>query len=150
MIAVIQRVSAASVSVNGAIVGHIGPGLAVLAAVHADDSPADAQWLAGKLLTLRIFPNADKNFDLDVQAAHGSLLVISNFTVAAETAKGRRPSLNPAAGPDLGRQLFDLLLDTLRQSPVPLATGAFGADMLVSLENTGPATFLLDSRTIRP
>jgi D-tyrosyl-tRNA(Tyr) deacylase len=150
MIALIQRVASAAVTVEHQIVGQIAHGLLVLAAVHADDSHFDIDWTAQKLLTLRIFPLADKAYDLDIAAAAGSLLVVSNFTLAAETAKGRRPSLNPAAPPEKARPLFDLLLARLRQSPIPLATGIFAADMQITLTNDGPTTFLLDSRPARP
>jgi D-tyrosyl-tRNA(Tyr) deacylase len=105
--------------------------------------------MAGKLLGLRIFPSGEKQYDLDVAAAGGALLVVSNFTVAAETAKGRRPSLNPAAGPETARGLFERLVAQLRESPVRVETGVFGADMQISLQNDGPTTFLLDSRSVR-
>ncbi len=150
MLAVIQRVASAAVVVNHHTVGQIARGLLVLVAVHADDSPFDIDWTAQKLLTLRIFPQGDKSYDLDVAGAEGSLLVISNFTLAAETSKGRRPSLSPAAPPEQAKPLFHLLLARLAESKVPLATGLFGADMQITLQNDGPATFLLDSRTARP
>src|SRR5690606_24235582 len=99
MIAVVQRVSSAKVVVDHQTVGEIGPGLCVLAAVIADDTPDDLAWMARKLVELRIFRNGEKHFDLDVKQIGGSVLLVSNFTVAAETAKGRRPSLSRAARP---------------------------------------------------
>ena len=152
MIAVVQRVSSGRVTVAGLVVGEIGKGLVVLAAVHADDGEADVLWTAGKLVGLRVFPNEDKAFDLDVRGAGGSLLLVSNFTVAAETRKGRRPSLDGAAGPEMARGLFERFVAAVRREAgegVAVATGEFGADMLVELGNDGPVTFLLDSRASR-
>lgn len=146
MIAVVQRVSEGRVVVEGEVVGEIGPGMVVLAAVEKDDTPADIEWTANKLVGLRIFRNADKHFDLDVKQVGGGVLLVSNFTVAAETRKGRRPSLEAAASPDRGRELFDQLVDAVKRLGVPVATGQFGADMKVSLTNDGPVTFLVRSR----
>src|SRR5687768_3133109 len=126
MIAVVQRVLHARVEVASATVGEIQHGVLVLAAVQADDTPADAEWTAAKLLALRIFRNGDKHFDLDVAQAAGGLLLVSNFTVAAETKKRRRPSLDGAASPDHARALFDHLVATthaLAPPHVPVATG---------------------------
>ena len=149
MIAVVQRVIRGEVTVEGVTVGQIGPGLVVLASVHADDSEADITWTAAKLATMRIFPNADKNFDLDVQQIKGSILLVSNFTVAADTRSSRRPSLNAAAAPELGRKYFDLLVETVKRLGVPVETGRFGAEMKVMIENSGPVTFIVDSREAR-
>ena len=124
MIAVVQRVSEASVTVDGEVVGRIGPGLLVLAAVHRTDTDSDITWTANKLAGLRIFRNGDKYFDADVKQAGGSILLVSNFTVAANTREGRRPSFIAAAETETGR---------------------FGADMLVSLVNDGPVTVIVDS-----
>jgi D-tyrosyl-tRNA(Tyr) deacylase len=146
MIAVVQRVSEARVLVDGSTVGEIGPGLLVLAAVEKDDGPADIDWTANKLIALRIFRNGEKQFDLDVKQTGGAVLLVSNFTVAGETRRGRRPSLDGAASPEKGRELFDLLVDAVKQLGVPVATGEFGADMKVSLTNDGPITFLVRSR----
>jgi D-aminoacyl-tRNA deacylase len=146
MIAVVQRVSEARVVVDGKTVGEIGPGLLVLAAVEKDDAPADIEWTANKLVGLRIFRNGDKHLDLDVKQTGGSVLLVSNFTVAGETRRGRRPSLDGAAPPEKGRELFDLLVGTVKQLGVPVATGEFGANMKVSLTNDGPITFLVRSR----
>ena len=146
MIAVVQRVNEARVVVEGRTVGEIGPGLVVLAAVEKDDGPADIDWAANKIVSLRIFRNGDKQFDLDVKQAGGSVLLVSNFTVAGETRRGRRPSLDGAASPEKGRELFDLLVSTVKSLGVNVATGEFGADMKVSLTNDGPITFLVRSR----
>lgn len=151
MIAVVQRVSHARVTVHGSTVGEIDRGLLVLAAIHADDTPADLQWTAAKLTTLRLFPNADKPLDLDVQTIHGGILLVSNFTVAADTRKGRRPSLDLAAPPAVAKTLFDDFVAAVRKEAphTPVATGQFGADMQVTLTNDGPVTILLDSRQSR-
>ena len=145
MIAVVQRVSEASVSVDGDIVGRIGPGLAVLAAVHRTDGDADVTWTANKLAGLRIFRNGEKYFDADVKQVGGSILLVSNFTVAAETRGGRRPSFIAAAETERGRELFDRLVEAVRALGVPVETGRFGADMLVSIVNDGPVTVIVDS-----
>lgn len=152
MIAVVQRVTEAAVRVAGEVVGQIGPGLLILAAVHRDDTPADVAWTAGKLAGLRVFPSptdADKAFDVDVRQAGGGVLLVSNFTVAADTRKGRRPSFDAAAPPDRGRELFDSLVEAVKAAGVPVQTGRFGADMRVSLVNDGPVTLLLDSQEAR-
>jgi D-tyrosyl-tRNA(Tyr) deacylase len=149
MIAVVQRVSEASVTVDGRTVGRIGVGLLVLAAVHKTDSATDVSWTASKLCTLRIFRGGDKHFELDVKQANGSVLLVSNFTVAAQTRHGRRPSFDEAADPETGRKLFDELVQAVRATGVPVETGEFGADMLVSLVNDGPVTVILDSRGSR-
>jgi D-aminoacyl-tRNA deacylase len=146
MIAVVQRVLAAHVSVANEIVGQIGPGLVVLAAVEASDTDADVTWTANKLAGLRIFRNGDKHFDLDVKQSGGSILLVSNFTVAAETKRGRRPSLDNAAPPDKARALFDQLVAAVQAQGIPTATGQFAADMQVTLTNDGPSTFLVKSR----
>ena len=145
MIAVVQRVSEASVVVGGETVGRIGPGLAVLAAVHRTDTPADIAWTANKLVGLRIFRNGDKYFDADVRQVGGSILLVSNFTVAANTREGRRPSFIAAAETERGRELFDQLVAAVRALGVTVETGRFGADMLVSLVNDGPVTVIVDS-----
>jgi D-tyrosyl-tRNA(Tyr) deacylase len=149
MLTIIQRVSKASVTVNNQIIADIGAGLTALTAIHADDTPFDINWTAQKLTTIRIFPNADKAFDLDIKAVNGAILLISNFTVAADTASGRRPSLNPAAPPDAALQLFNALVHATKSLHPNTQTGQFAAEMLVQITNTGPATFVLDSRPAR-
>ena len=146
MIAVVQRVTEASVTVEGETVGRIGPGLAVLVAVHRTDTPADVTWTANKLAGLRIFRNGDKYFDADVRQIGGSILLVSNFTVAADTTGGRRPSFIAAAETERGRELFDQLVVAIREQGVPVETGRFGADMLVSIVNDGPVTVIVESK----
>ena len=147
MIAVVQRVLEASVTVEGSVVGRIGGGMLVLAAVKKSDTEADVAWVANKLTTLRMFRSADgsKHFDLDVKAVGGGILLVSNFTVAGRTRQGRRPSLDDAAGPETGRKLFDELVGRVRDTGVACETGRFGADMKVALVNDGPVTFVVDS-----
>jgi D-tyrosyl-tRNA(Tyr) deacylase len=149
MIAVVQRAARGKVTVGDEVVGQIEAGLVVLASVHADDTDADISWTAGKLATMRIFSNGEKYFDLDVKQINGSILLVSNFTVAADTRSGRRPSLNAAAGPELGRKYFDALIAAVAGLGIPVQTGRFGADMRVELENDGPVTFIIDSREAR-
>jgi D-tyrosyl-tRNA(Tyr) deacylase len=142
-------VTEARVTVDGATVGEIGLGLVALAAIHATDAPADVTWTANKLANLRLFPADEKHFDVDVRQAGGSILLVSNFTVAAQTRQGRRPSFVEAADPVKGRELFDALVAEVARLGVAVQTGAFGADMRVSLVNDGPATVIVDSRAPR-
>jgi D-aminoacyl-tRNA deacylase len=149
MIAVVQRVLRGEVTVGGIAVGQIGPGLVVLASVHADDSEGDIVWTANKMVTMRIFSNGEKYFDLDVKQSGGSILLVSNFTVAADTRSGRRPSLSAAAGSEVGLKLFEKLVEMVKGLGVAVETGRFGADMKVTIENDGPVTFIVDSREAR-
>ena len=146
MQAVVQRVSEARVTVAGRTVGEITGGLCALVAVRREDDAADVAWMAAKLIGLRIFRNGDKHFDRSVAETGGGILLVSNFTVAADTKKGRRPSLDYAAAPEQARELFDALVTAVKAAGVPVATGEFGGDMRVALVNDGPATFILDSR----
>ena len=210
MIAVVQRVLRAQVAVEGRVVGRIGAGMVVLAAVEVGDTEAEVEWMAGKLLTLRMFRNGEKHFDWDVgqvagncletrrregtknfntegtestecmEADEGNLelgalgggkftqettgpgkgqwgagiLLVSNFTVAAETAKGRRPSLSGAAVPERGREMFDKLVEAVRRQAangggrVAVETGEFGAMMEVELVNDGPVTFIVKTGAV--
>ena len=150
MISVIQRVTEASVAVGSEIVGKIGRGIVVLAAVHATDEDSDILWTARKLAGLRIFANQQHNFDLDVTEIGGSILLVSNFTVAADAAKGRRPSLSAAASPQIAELKFNQLVAAVKTLGVHTETGRFGADMRIALVNDGPATFVLDSRNQHP
>lgn len=145
MIAVVQRVTAAQVSVDGKIIGRIDAGLVALVAVTRSDDEKDVDWMARKLVGLRIFRNGDKHFDSSIDQTGGSLLVISNFTVAAATRHGRRPGFDAAADPARGKKWFDELIVALRATGVNIETGLFGADMKVELINDGPATVVLDS-----
>jgi D-tyrosyl-tRNA(Tyr) deacylase len=148
MIAVVQRVLGAKVEVDGRTVGEVGHGLLVLASVEKEDTTADVKWTAQKLATLRIFrgEGGDKHFDRDVKQVGGGILLVSNFTVSGETKKGRRPSLERAADPKRGRELFLLLVEAVKAQGIPVATGEFGADMKVALTNDGPVTFIVNSK----
>lgn len=145
MIAVVQRVTGARVDVDGTTAGVIDSGLLVLAAVENGDGDAQVDWMARKIVGLRVFRSGDKHFDLDVAQAGGAVLLVSNFTVAADTRKGRRPSLDAAAAPDDAAILFDRLVRAVRELGVRVETGVFGGDMKVTLTNDGPATFILRS-----
>jgi D-aminoacyl-tRNA deacylase len=146
MIAVIQRVAAAKVIVDGRTVGAINRGLCILCAVQKDDTDRDLQWMADKIATMRVFPEGDKNFHLDVRQAGAAVLLISNFTVAAITNTGRRPTLERAADPESARTIFEKLLARVAELGVPVQTGKFREHMDVTIENDGPITFIVDSR----
>jgi D-tyrosyl-tRNA(Tyr) deacylase len=148
MRAVVQRVSSASVSIDGAVVGEIGPGLMVLLGVAEGDTPADGAWLAQKIAQLRIFADEADRMNRSVQDIAGGVLVVSQFTLFASTRKGTRPSFNAAAAPELANSLYqDFVrqLEALLGRPVP--TGRFGAMMQVALVNDGPVTLLIDTKT---
>ncbi len=147
MIAIVQRVTEAQVQVDGETVGQIGAGLLALAAVVRGDTQKEIDWTAQKLAALRIFrdANGEKHFDRDVREIGGSILLVSNFTVAASTRQGRRPSLDRAAEPALAQQMFENLITAVRAQGVTVQTGRFAADMKITLTNDGPATFILDS-----
>lgn len=143
MIALIQRVLKASVAVGGQVVGEIGPGVLALIAVERDDTEAQADRLLDRLLGYRIFADVEGRMNRSVVETGGGLLLVSQFTLAADTAKGTRPSFTPAAAPELGRRLFEYLVAQARRRYAPVASGRFGADMQVTLVNDGPVTFLL-------
>jgi D-tyrosyl-tRNA(Tyr) deacylase len=147
MITIVQRVSEAKVTVAGEVVGAIGPGLLALAAVVKGDTDKDIDWTATKLAALRIFRSDGKHFDKDVKESGGAVLLVSNFTVAASTRQGRRPSLDRAAEPAVAEAMFAKLVEATRAQGVTVATGKFAADMKITLVNDGPATFILDSAT---
>jgi D-aminoacyl-tRNA deacylase len=148
MMSVVQRVLEARVTVDGRVVGEIGEGMLVLVAVRREDAEPDVAWMAAKLTGLRIFRDAGgtATFDRSVLDIGGGVLLVSNFTLAADTRKGRRPSLDGAAPPDRARALFDALVEAVRAQGAIVATGEFGGDMRVSLVNDGPVTFIVDSR----
>jgi D-tyrosyl-tRNA(Tyr) deacylase len=141
----IQRVSAARVDVAGETVGAIDRGLLVLVGVEPQDTPASADKLLHKLLNYRVFSDADGKMNLSLSDVGGGLLLVSQFTLAADTKSGLRPSFSSAAPPALGAQLFDYLVSQAQGKHPQVATGRFGADMQVSLVNDGPVTFLLES-----
>lgn len=143
MIALIQRVTAAEVTVAGAGVGKIGRGILALVAVERGDGEAQAERMIERMLGYRIFPDADERMNLSLTDIDGELLLVSQFTLAADTGKGARPSFAPAAAPEEGRRLFELLTELARKKHPKVATGRFGANMQVALVNDGPVTFSL-------
>ena len=144
MRALVQRITEARVKVGGAEVGAIGPGLLVLVCAMRGDDEAASAWLARKVVALRIFRDEDGRMNRSLRDVGGSALVVSQFTLAAET-RGNRPGFSTAAAPEEGRRLTDHFSDAVRAEGVPVATGVFGADMAVSLVNDGPVTIWLDS-----
>jgi D-tyrosyl-tRNA(Tyr) deacylase len=144
MIALLQRVSQASVCINkNENIAQIGQGLLVLIGVEKMDSPAVADRLLQRILNYRVFSDANDKMNLSLQDINGDLLLVPQFTLPADTRKGNRPSFTPAAPPDLGKQLFDYLLSQAKMLSVVVESGQFGADMQVSLTNDGPVTFWL-------
>ncbi len=139
-----QRVTRASVTVGGEVVGAIGPGLCVLVGVTHDDTETSARKLADRLWGLRILDDADGVMNVPVSAATGELLVISQFTLYGDTSRGRRPSWMPAARPEHAEPLVDEVVAELRRLGATVATGVFGADMAVELVNDGPVTLMLE------
>ena len=140
MIAVLQRVRQARVEVDGAVVGTIGPGLLVLVCAERGDTEAEADKLLAKILKLRIFSDAAGKMNQSVQDIGGGLLLVSQFTLAADTTGGNRPSFTQAAAPEQGRRLYDYLVAQARKVHPEVATGQFAADMQVHLVNDGPVT----------
>lgn len=145
MRALIQRVAHAEVRVADTTVGAISRGLLVLLGVREGDTPHDAEYLAAKVVTLRIFEDAQGKMNLDVQDIQGAVLVVSQFTLYADCRKGRRPSFTQAAGAPLARQLYETFLAAVARHGVPVAHGAFGEHMAVRLVNDGPVTVWLES-----
>jgi len=143
MIALIQRVSAAQVSVEGSVVGNIATGLLVLLGVEKGDDEATARKLAEKVVNYRVFSDEQGKMNLNVQQVAGELLVVSQFTLAADTQKGMRPSFSKGASPDSARALYHLFSDACRALGVKTENGQFAADMQVTLTNDGPVTFWL-------
>jgi len=146
MRAVIQRVSEASVRVEGGVVGRIGAGLLVLLGVGRGDGEDDADYLAEKTLNLRIFPDAAGQMNRSVTDVGGGILVVSQFTLYGDVRRGRRPGYSSAAAPEEANRLYERFVARLRPSGLPVATGVFRAMMDVALVNQGPVTLLLDSR----
>jgi len=145
MIGLLQRVSTASVAVDGRTVGQIGRGLLVLVAVHRDDSERDIARLAERILTYRVFPDADERMNRSLVDENLGLLLVPQFTLAADTKKGTRASFTRAAAPDKGEEYFGRLVDTCREQLATVETGEFGANMEVGLTNDGPVTFWLET-----
>ena len=144
MRAVVQRVKEASVSVEGEVVGEIGPGLVVLLGVREGDTEAEAAYLAQKIANLRIFPDQAGKFNLSALDVGGKILVVSQFTLYADTRKGRRPSFVDAAPPEVAEPLVERFVELLRQTGLRVETGQFQAVMLVKIFNDGPVTIILE------
>ncbi len=144
---VIQRVTEASVKVDGLIVGAINNGLMILVGIEDADTQEDIEWLAGKASNLRIFDDAEGVMNLSVKEVHGDILLISQFTLHASTKKGNRPSYIHASKPPVAIPLYEAMIQQLeKEMGKPIQTGQFGADMKVSLINNGPVTIILDSK----
>ncbi|MDA8430622.1 MAG: D-aminoacyl-tRNA deacylase [Geobacteraceae bacterium] len=141
---VIQRVTSASVVVEGETVAAIGRGILVLLGVEKGDDESQADWLAEKIAGLRLFSDEDGKMNLSLRDVEGALLVVSQFTLAGNCDKGRRPSFDSAAPPDQGQRLYEYFVAAVRQLGLQVATGIFQADMQVSLVNDGPVTFVLE------
>jgi D-aminoacyl-tRNA deacylase len=144
MRAVVQRVSGAQVTVDGAVAGEIGRGLCVLLGVARGDGFAEAERLAARVARLRVFPDEEGRFDRSVLDVRGAALVVSQFTLIADTAKGNRPSFSEAAPPAEAEPLYERFCEALRDLGVPVETGVFGALMKIELVNDGPVTIVLD------
>jgi D-tyrosyl-tRNA(Tyr) deacylase len=150
MKAVLQRVTKASVEVDGTIVGHIDAGLLVLLGVAKGDEARDVQYLADKIHSLRIFADGQGKMNRSIADINGSVLLVSQFTLLGETAKGRRPDFALAAAPEQARDLYERVGAALRSKGLAVEMGRFGAYMKVTLVNDGPVMFLLDSRRAIP
>ena len=146
MIAVIQRVSEGKVTVDCRVIGEITGGLVILLGVAKEDNKKDAEFLADRIARFRIFNDQEGKMNRSIINIGGSALVISQFTLAGDWRKGRRPSFTNAAPPDKGEYLYEYFCDQLRKLNVPVETGEFGAMMNVSLTNDGPITFVMNSR----
>jgi D-tyrosyl-tRNA(Tyr) deacylase len=145
MRAVVQRVSEARVAVESRVVGEIGPGLCVLLGVGREDTDADAALLADKITHLRVFGDAAGHMNLSVREVQGAVLVVSQFTLFADTRRGRRPSFVEAAPPDEANRLYRVFVDAVKATGLPVAEGVFRATMQVSLVNDGPVTLWMDT-----
>ena len=145
MKALIQRVLEAQVSVEGEVVGRIGPGLVVLLGVSKEDGEREADRLVERILSYRIFDDEAGRMNRSIQEVGGQILAVSQFTLVADVAKGTRPSFTPAAAPDLAEKLYQRFVDRLITAGLTVETGRFGARMIVSLHNDGPVTFMLES-----
>ncbi|MDD3125610.1 MAG: D-aminoacyl-tRNA deacylase [Candidatus Kapabacteria bacterium] len=145
MKAVVQRVKKAKVTIDNEVVGEIGAGLLVLVAIHEEDTTKTLEWMANKLENLRIFEDNDGKMNRSVKDISGKILVVSNFTVYGDTAKGYRPSYSHSAPPQIAEPLFEQFVDYLRTNfEIPIATGRFGAMMDVELVNDGPVTLIIE------
>ena len=147
MRAVVQRVSSASVTIDGAVKSAIGHGFMVLLGVETEDTQADAEWLSGKIALLRVFNDEQVLMNKDIKDVGGDILVVSQFTLHAAYKKGNRPSFMKAARPEQAMPLYEYFIKQLEEKTVkPVLTGTFGADMKVALVNDGPVTIIMDSK----
>lgn len=144
MRALIQRVTSAAVRIDGAVVGEIGPGLLILVCAVAGDDDSRPAALAAKLAKLRVFRDEAGKMNLSLKDVGGAALVVSQFTLAADTSRGNRPGFSGAADPATGERLYEAFAQAMRDEGIPVATGRFGADMAVSLVNDGPVTIMVD------
>jgi len=142
----LQRVSNASVSVNSKVVGKIGPGLVVFVGIAKGDSEKDARYLANKIVNLRVFANEASEFALSALETKGEILIVSQFTLLADSRKGRRPSFTEAAPPEKARELYEFFVNQVRSTGLTVETGIFQEHMLVEIHNDGPVTLLLESK----
>jgi D-tyrosyl-tRNA(Tyr) deacylase len=143
---VLQRVSSASVSIEGKVVSKIGKGLLILLGVGKDDSSEDIEWLVKKISQLRIFSDEDGRMNLSIHDIEGEAIVVSQFTLYASTKKGNRPSYIRSAVPDMAIPLYEEFVGSLRQNVEHVGTGEFGANMQIELVNDGPVTIVMDSK----
>ena len=143
---VLQRVKEASVEAEGKVVGEIGEGVCLLVGIEKGDSEIDAQYLAKKVVELRIFPDKEGKMNLSLEDVQGEILAVSQFTLAGSTQKGRRPSFDKAEVPEKAKKVFRSLVDSIRQRQIKVKTGVFQAIMKVHLTNDGPVTFVLQSK----
>ncbi|MCE5177121.1 D-tyrosyl-tRNA(Tyr) deacylase [bacterium] len=146
MRAVVQRVGRASVSVDGKIVGQIESGLLVFVGVGQGDTQQDADYIATKILGMRIFQDDAGKMNLDVTQIDGSVLIVSQFTLFGDVRKGKRPDFTMAALPEDAKSLIEQIIQRINKADIPVQTGIFGAHMIVDIENDGPVTIMLDSR----
>jgi D-tyrosyl-tRNA(Tyr) deacylase len=146
MKALVQRVSRAAVTVHDKIVGKIGPGLVVFLGVAQGDSREDASNLANKMVSLRIFADESSKFSLSALDTRGDILIVSQFTLLADTHKGRRPDFTAAAPPNLAKELYEVFVEQVRSTGLKVETGLFQEHMLVEIHNDGPVTILLESK----
>jgi D-tyrosyl-tRNA(Tyr) deacylase len=148
MRAVVQRVTFGSVSIDGQVVASIGHGAVVLLGVEANDTADDANYLANKIVGLRIFSDNEDKMNLDLRDVKGSVLAVSQFTLLGDARRGRRPSYSQAAPHVLAEELYSTCVETIRKSGIPVKTGVFQAMMQVEIHNDGPVTLLLDSKRV--
>lgn len=149
MIAVVQRVSSASVRIGERTAGRVAHGLTILLGVSRNDAPPDAEYLAKKITELRIFNDAEGKMNRSLLDVKGEILVVSQFTLLGDCRKGRRPSFNRAADPEKGRALYEYFVEQCRRKGIRTETGEFGAMMMVEINNDGPVTLVVESRQKR-